>query len=33
MHKVPAREFARNFGHYRETARREPVAVVSASAR
>ena len=29
MREVPATEFARNFGHYREIAQREPVAVTS----
>jgi prevent-host-death family protein len=29
MRKVPATEFARNFGQYREIAQREPVAVTS----
>jgi prevent-host-death family protein len=29
MHEVPATEFARNFGQYREIAQREPVAVTS----
>jgi prevent-host-death family protein len=29
MREVPATEFARNFGQYREIAQREPVAVTS----
>jgi hypothetical protein len=29
MREVPATEFTRNFGRYREIARREPVAVTS----
>jgi prevent-host-death family protein len=29
MREVPASEFARNFGQYREIAQREPVAVTS----
>ena len=29
MKQVPASEFARNFGQYRETVQREPVAVTS----
>lgn len=29
MHEVPATEFTRNFGQYREIAQREPVAVTS----
>ncbi len=29
MHIVPATEFSKNFGHYREIAQREPVAVTS----
>ena len=29
MREVPAPEFTRNFGHYREIAQREPVAVTS----
>lgn len=29
MREVPATEFARNFGQYREIAQREPIAVTS----
>ena len=29
MRKIPATEFTRNFGQYREIAQREPVAVTS----
>jgi prevent-host-death family protein len=29
MREVPATEFTRNFGHYREIAQREPIAVTS----
>ena len=29
MRQVPATEFARNFGQYREIAQREPIAVTS----
>lgn len=29
MHTVPATEFSKNFGHYREIAQRDPVAVTS----
>lgn len=29
MHEVPATEFTRNFGQYREIAQREPVGVTS----
>jgi prevent-host-death family protein len=29
MHEVPATEFTRNFGRYREIAQREPVVVTS----
>lgn len=29
MREVPASEFARNFGRYRELAQREPIAVTS----
>jgi prevent-host-death family protein len=29
MRQVPATEFTRNFGHYREIVQREPVAVTS----
>jgi PHD/YefM family antitoxin component YafN of YafNO toxin-antitoxin module len=29
MHIVPSTEFSKNFGHYREIAQREPVAVTS----
>ncbi len=29
MREVPASEFTRNFGHYREIAQREPIAVTN----